>query len=248
PFASAFNTAQNVGGSVFAPDGSALYAAFNTAPNTFPAPPPTSSTLLVNDPTNLGIRLGIKLPESIVAKIVMTADGSQAWGLSDSGLLHLPIGNLFNYPILAPQTTDVFLATDDCNHGIAQGTLAVNNLGKGKLTYSITPVSTSAALVYQQSSGLAPSTVTFTMEPGRSGVVRQAGTNMWTGAGTFQGTPYNMLLTSAEAINQPNYVRVYMNYRQNDQRGLIFPVPTTPNSSPGGTTNSNGNEGLQDLV
>jgi YVTN family beta-propeller protein len=248
PFASAFNTTQNVGGSVFAPDGKTLYAAFNTAPNTFPAPPPTSSTLLVNDPTNLGIRLGIKLPESIVAKIVMTSDGANAWGLSDSGLLHLPIGNLFNYPILAPQTTDVFLAMDDCNHGIASGTLTINNLGKGKLSFSTTPVSNSAALVYQQSSGLAPSNITFTMEPGRSGVTRQAGTNMWTAAGTFQGTPYNMLLTSAEAINQPNEVRVYMNYRNPDQRGLIFPVPTTPNSSPGGTTNSNGNEGLQDIL
>jgi len=249
PFVTAgFNATANVGGSVFSPDGTTLYAAFNTAPTTFPAPPPTSSTLLVNDPTNLGIRLGIKLPESIVAKIVMLSSGTDAWGLSDSGLLHLPLGSLYNYPIIAPQTTDVFLAMDDCNHGIASGTLGINNLGKGKLSYSITPLSTSAALVYQQSSGLAPSNITFTMEPGRSGVVRQAGTNMWTGAGTFQGTPYNMLLTSAEAINQPNEIRVYMNYRNPDQRGLIFPVPTTANSSPGGTTNTNGNEGLQDIL
>jgi YVTN family beta-propeller protein len=247
-FSSAVNTVQNVGGSVFSPDGSTLYAAFNTAPNTTPAPQPTASTLLVNDPTNLAIHLGITLPASIVARMVMTSDGSQAWGLSDAGLLHLPIGNLYNYPILAPQTTAVFLAMDDCNHGIASGTLAINNLGKGKLSYSITPATTSAALVYQQSSGLAPSTVTFTMEPGRSGVVRQPGTNMWTGAGTFQGTPYNMTLSSAQAINQPNMIRVYMNYRQSDQRGLIFPVPTTPNSSPGGTGNPNGNEGLQDIV
>ncbi len=248
PFANAVNTLQNVGGSVFSPDGTTLYSAFNTAPSTNPAPPATASTLLVSDPTNLGIRLGITLPESIVAKMVMLSDGSQAWGLSDSGLIHLPLGNLYNYPILTPQTTDVFLAMDDCNHGIASGTLAVSNLGKGKLSYSITPVTASAALVYQQSSGLAPSNITFTMEPGRSTVARQAGTNMWTGAGTFQGTPYNMNLTSAEAINQPNQIRVYMNYRQNDQRGQIFPVPTTPNSSPGGTSNTNGNEGLQDIL
>lgn len=247
-FASAFNTVQNVGGSAFSPDGTTLYAAFNTAAATTPAPPTSASTLLVNDPTNLGVRLGINLPESIVAKMAMLSDGSQAWGLSDSGILHLPLGNLYSYPILAPQTTDVFLAMDDCNHGIASGTLAINNLGKGKLSYSIAPVTTSAALVYQQSSGLAPSTVTFTMEPGRSGVSRQPGTNMWSGAGTVQGTPYNMTLSSAQAINQPNMIRVYMNYRLNDQRGVIFPVPTTPNSSPGGTTNANGNEGLQDIL
>ena len=91
----------------------------------------------MNDPTNLAIRLGIKLPESIVAKIVMMSDGSEAWGLSDSGLIHLPLGHLYDYPILMPETTQVFLAMDDCNRGVASGTLKVNNLGKGRLTYTV---------------------------------------------------------------------------------------------------------------
>ena len=69
-----------------------LYSAFNTAANSTPTPPPLASTLLINDPTNLGIRLGIRLPESIVAKMVMLSDGSEAWGLSDSGMIHLPLG------------------------------------------------------------------------------------------------------------------------------------------------------------
>ena len=70
------------------------------------------------------------------------------------------------------------------------------------------------------------------MEPGRSGVVRQPGTNIWTGAGTQQGTPINVTLSSPEAINIPNTIRVYMNYRQTDQRGVIYPVPTTLNNNP----------------
>jgi YVTN family beta-propeller protein len=247
-FTSAFNTTQNVGGSVFTPDGSTLYSAFNTAPTTVPASPSLSSTLLVNDPTNLGIRLGIKLPESIVARIAILSDGSEAWGLSDSGLLHLPLGHLYDYPILLPETTQVFLAMDDCNRGVASGTLNINNLGKGRLTYTVAATS-SAALVYQQSSGLAPSALTFTMEPGRSGVVRQAGTNIWTGAGTQQGTPVNITLSSPEAINIPNTIRVYMNYRQSDQRGVIYPVPTTLNNNTAGTAgNTAGNEGLQDIL
>jgi DNA-binding beta-propeller fold protein YncE len=247
-FSSAINTTQNVGGSVFTPDGSTLYSAFNTAATTVPASPSLSSTLLVNDPTNLAIRLGIKLPESIVAKIVMLSDGSQAWGLSDSGLIHLPIGNLYNYPILMPETTMVFLAMDDCNRGVATGTLKINNLGKGRLTYTVA-ASPSAALVYTQSSGLAPSSLNFSMEPGRSGVVRQPGTNIWTGAGTQQGTPVNLTLSSPDAINIPNTIRVYMNYRLSDQRGVIYPVPTTLNNNPAGTAgNTAGNEGLQDIL
>jgi DNA-binding beta-propeller fold protein YncE len=247
-FSSAINTTQNVGGSIFTPDGSTLYSAFNTAATTVPASPSLSSTLLVNDPTNLAIRLGIKLPESIVAKIVMLSDGSEAWGLSDSGIVHLPLGHLYDYPILVPQTTQVFLAMDDCNRGVASGALQINNLGKGRLTYTVA-ASPSAALVYQQSSGLAPSTLTFTMEPGRSGVVRQPGTNIWTGAGTQQGTPVNLTLSSPEAINIPNTIRVYLNYRLSDQRGVIYPVPTTLNNNPSGTAgNTAGNEGLQDIL
>ncbi|HEY1339298.1 MAG TPA: hypothetical protein VGF59_17415, partial [Bryobacteraceae bacterium] len=192
-------------------------------------------------------RLGIKLPESIVAKIVMTSDGMDAWGLSDSGMLHLPLGHLYDYPILVPETTSVFLAMDECNRGVASGTLKINNVGKGRLSYTV-GTNPGSALVYSQSSGLAPSTLTFTMEPGRSGVVRQPGTNIWTGAGTSQGTPLNITLSSTDAINIPNVIRVYMNYRQPDQRGVLFPLPTTMNSSPGGTVNANGNEGLQDLL
>ena len=120
-FTSAVNTTQNVGGSIFSPDGTTLYSAFNTAATTNPPSPSLSSTLLVNDPTNLGIRLGIKLPESIVAKIAMKSDGSDAWGLSDSGMIHLPLGKLYSYPILMPETTQVFLAMDDCNRGVASG-------------------------------------------------------------------------------------------------------------------------------
>jgi hypothetical protein len=247
-FTAAVNTLQNVGGSVFTPDGSTLYSAFNTAANTTPPPPPLASTLLINDPGNLGIRLGIRLPESVVAKMVILSDGSEAWGLSDSGLIHLPLAHLYDYPIIQPETTQVFLAQDACNRGIATGVLKVNNLGKGRLTYSLVNPGNSA-VVYQQSSGLVPSTVTFSMEPGRSGVTRQPGTNMWTGAGTFQGTPLNLTISSPEAINIPPLIRVYMNYRQSDQRGVIFPVPAAPNNSPANVAgNSGGNEGLQDIL
>ncbi len=235
-FFGSFNTAQNIGGSSFSPDGTTLYSAFNVAPFAQPATRPQASTLLVTDPSNLAIKLGIKLPESIVAKMVMTADGSQAWGMSESGLMHLPLGNLYSYPILQPAQSVVFLAMDDCHPGIASATLPVNNLGQGKLTYNV--ATNNNALIASVSSGVAPSTITFTMEPGRSGIVRQAGTNIWTGSGTSTGAPFNVTLASNEAINLPNVIRVYMNYRQSDQRGVVYPIATTPN----------GAEGLQDMV
>jgi DNA-binding beta-propeller fold protein YncE len=249
-FTNTFSAAQNVGGSAFSPDGSTIYSAFNVAAFTAnPPPAPISSTLLINTASNLGIQLGIRLPESIVSKIVITADGTNAWSLSTSGLIYLPLSTLYNYPIIQPSSTQIFLASDPCNRGIATGSLTVNNLGKGKLTFAVT--STHSSLAMQAASGLAPSTITFTMDPGRTAVNRQSGTNLTTGGETIQGIPVDIVLSSNEAINLPPTIRVYMNQRDPDQRGIIYPVPTTPNNSPASTANPNftgGNEGLQDII
>lgn len=231
-----FNSTQNMGGSAFSPDNEALYSAFNVAPVTIPASSPQASTLLISNPRHLGVKLGIKLPESIIAKMLILSNGEHAWGLSESGLIHLPLATLFEYPILMPETTTVFLAVDDCNRGLARARVAVQNIGKGRLTYSV-PDAT-AALIAQASSGMAPSTVEFLLEPGRTSVTRQYGTNLYSGAVTNTGTPVSVNLNSPEAINIPHTIRVYMNMRQPDQRGIVFPVPTGPAIT----------EGLHDIV
>jgi YVTN family beta-propeller protein len=239
PMTGAFSTTTNLGGSVFTADGKTLYSAFNNSTTTTTS----ASTLLVSDPHTLAISLGINLPESVLSKIVITADGTQAWALSSSGMIHLPLGNLYTYPILMPQSTTVFLAQDNCNPGIAQGTLNINNVGGGTLTFAV-PQALATAIVATASSGLAPSTITFTMDPGRSSVVRTPGTNLYTGAGTGTvatntGAALAVNLTSPNAINIPNTIRVFMNFRDSTQRGQIYPVPTVPNSV---------TEGLQDIV
>ena len=242
PFTANFNTRQNIGGSVFSPDGSTVIGAFNITPFSNPAAAANASTMLISDSRNLGIQLGIKLPESIVAKVVITADGSKAWSLSESGMLYLPLAQLYSSPLLVPETTQVFLAVDACNPGLAQATLKINNLGKGKLTFSVATISNS--LVSSVKSGVAPSTITFTMEPGRTGIVRQAGTNLATGGTTLSGLPFDVTLASVEAINIAPTIRVYMNYRNLDQRGIIYPVPTTPNNKAEGGVRSAANFGL----
>ena len=233
---SSFNSTQNMGGSAFTPDGETLLSAFNVAPVSTPASRPQASTLLVTNPRNLLVRLGIKVPESIVAKMLILSSGEDAWGLSESGLLHLPLSKLYDYPILMPETTAVFLAVDDCNRGLAKARLRIDNIGKGKLTFSV-PDAT-AALVAQASSGVAPSTVEFTMEPGRTSVTRYYGTNLYSGTVSNTGSPLSVNLNSPDAINVPNTIRVYMNVRQPDQRGVVFPVSTGPTIA----------EGLQDIL
>lgn len=229
----AFNINRNLGGSAYSRDGLTMYSAFNTAATTAR---PVANVLYLTNPANLGVRLGIKLRETVLGQMAITEDGNDVFALSESGLLHLPVATIFDQPILNPETTQVFLAVDECNKGLARANIRISNLGKGKLAYSIP--NTTTAMVMQQSSGLAPSTITFTMEPGRSGVVRQAGTNLFTGAAGGGGAAINVTLQSNDAINLPNTVRVYMNFRVRDQRGVIFPLPVTLNN----------NEGLWDLV
>ena len=265
-FSSTFNTVANTGGSVFSPDGTSLYGAFNVTAASNPPAPVNSSTLLISNPSNLGIQLGIRLPESIFAKMVISSDGKNAWSLSQSGLIYLPLSTLYSQPILSVNTTAVFLSSNICNPGLAQATVNVSNAGSGKLTYAVTTIS--SALTSSVSTGVAPSSITFTMEPGRlTTVTRYPGTNLVSITGptsTIQGQSFDVSLASAQAINIPPIIRVYMNLRNPDQRGLVFPVPTTPNNSSlgnitaacGATTSAattctavvDGDMGLQDIV
>ena len=233
-FGTVFNVTANIGGSTFSPDGKTLYSAYNIASG-FPLPRPSASTLLISDASNLSIKLGIKVPESIVAKLTTTSDGTSAWALSESGLVYLPLATLYDYPIIMPDTTTVFLANDECNKGIAKTVVKINNIGKGKLTFSVP--ATGTALVAEANSGLAPAEVGFTLEPGRFGVQRQSGTNLYAGN---NGNALNVTLATPEAINLAPAIRVFMNVRQPDQRGQIFAVPTVPNGGLAGF-------GLQDL-
>jgi len=247
PFATSatFTATSNVGGSVFSPDGKTLYSAFNTAAATTPAPAPQANTLLISNAANLGIQLGINLPESIIGKMVIAASGNDAWGTSLSGVTHLPLSTLYTYPILMPSTTTVFLTQDDCQLSEAQAQVQVTNIGGGMLTFAApSPAATLApALEITASSGLAPAKLTFTMDPGRSGVTRIVGTNLYTGAGASNsGSVVNIQLESPNAINVPPNIQVFMNYRDSTMRGLIYPISTVPNTS------ITSNQGLQDIV
>lgn len=229
----AFNIQRNLGGSSFSREGETIYSAFNTAATTAR---PVANVLYVTSSNNLGVRLGLKLRESILGQMVSNSSGEDLWALSESGLLHLPVSTIYDYPILNPETTQVFLANDECNKGAARATVRMTNLGKGRLSYSIP--NTTTALIMQVSSGLAPSTITMTMDSGRSGVVRQPGTNLFTAAAGGNGAALNVNVASNDAINFPNTIRVYMNYRVRDQRGVIYPIPVALNN----------NEGLWDMV
>ena len=222
----AFNVQRNFGGSAFSKEGETVFITANT--NTGTSTRVIANLLYVSSSANLGVRLGLKLKESITGRIVSTSDGQAGYALSETGVMHLPFGKIFDYPIIQPETTQVFLTQDNCNRGVSKAQVRVSNLGKGRLTYTVS--NTSTAVVADVTTGNVPSTITFTMDSGRAGVVRLPGTNLFTNAGGGGGTPFAVTISSAEAVNIPNVVKVYMNFRQNDMRGVIIPIPTALNN------------------
>jgi len=134
-----FNTQQNQGGSAFAPDGSVLYTAFNIAPDENPPARANISRLLLNDPDNLLIQMGLELPENVAGKFVITSDGATIYALSESGFLIIPMSTLYQNPVALPDNRVLVLNNDQC--GVTaqtrSATVKVRNAGAGRMTASV---------------------------------------------------------------------------------------------------------------
>jgi uncharacterized protein (TIGR03437 family) len=211
-----FNLIQNVGGSVFSPDGSTLYSAFNIAPPILPQPPPNAATLLVSNPRNLGIKMGIQLPENVLGKMAASSDGGSVYALSDSGLLILPVGSINNFPILAPETTAVRLTASQCDRSGATRSISIRNAGRGNLRFTVNPVAANSGLTVQAEGAQA---LRFTMNPAAA---RQLGSS------TTQ-----VQLSSQEAINIPPLITVYQNWQNAETRTPAFPIETAAAAAEG---------------
>jgi hypothetical protein len=134
-----FNLQQNQGGSVFAPDGSALYSAFNINPLLNPPAKVNTTQFLINDSTNLLIQTGIQMPENLAGKMVITKAGDTIYAISDTGFITLPISTIGNFPLVTVDNTLHFVANDQCGvtSRIARSSAAVNNIGKGRITVQV---------------------------------------------------------------------------------------------------------------
>ena len=131
--ATQFNTQQNQGGSVFAPTGANIYAAFNVAPIQSPPARANIAQMMISDPENLLINLGIQLVENLAGKMVINSDGANVYGLSESGFMILPMSTLQDNPILVPSNTALLLGNDQCGviSDARRATVAINNSQRG---------------------------------------------------------------------------------------------------------------------
>ncbi len=239
--AATFNLQTNQGGAVFAPGGQTLYAAWNIAPpsnsTTTPGTTPASNItqLLVNDPDNLLITAGIQLPESLAGRMVISADGANAYALSDSGFISLPLSTLATSPIAIPASRVALLTNDPCGVTAATATATVSMTNQGKGSFSTSAqfyVAAAQPGIFNPggaSAAAAPS-VRSTQSGGGPALLFTFNSAETKIRGTVS-PPSDFLVTSNEAVNIPSSIRVYQNSRDSEARGGIMPIPLGPGST-----------------
>lgn len=209
-----FNVQTSQGGAVFLPDGSGLLAAYNIVPTSVPAAAANTSQLTVNTTETLLIQLGIKLPENLGGKMVITSDGATAYAISQSGFIVLPIGTLRSQPLAMPDSNVALLANDQCGVTAAQNTatIPVRNIGGGRITVTVqalTASTTSATVRATAKTYGADVSVQFS-----AGAARSLGT----------AAADQLLIQATEAVNIIPSVRVFQNNRNTESKGTILPV------------------------
>ena len=127
-----FNLQQNQGGSVFTPDGTRIFAAFNITPVQNPPARANVTQLLIDDSDNLLIYDALQLPENLAGKIVSSQDGLNLYALSESGFTTIPVGDVARSVVLQPTTNAVVVSSDQCNSTPEGRTFRVDVANSGR--------------------------------------------------------------------------------------------------------------------
>jgi uncharacterized protein (TIGR03437 family) len=241
--AATFNTQANQGGAAFGPGGQTLYAAWNIAPpsNTATTPGTTApasniTQLLLNDPDNLLINMGIQLPENLAGRMVISSDGATAYALSDTGFISLPLSTLAQSPIAVPASRVAMVTSDPCGvtSATSTATIAMTNQGKGSFSVSAQIYQAAAAPGIFNPGGQNATATAPSVRSTQSGGSPSLSFGFNSAESKIRGTvspPSDFLVTSNEAINIPPSVRVYENSRDSEARGTVLPISVGPGST-----------------
>jgi len=176
-------------------------------PGTLPAP-----VMQIVDSDNLTVRNTINLPENFAGNSVLSVDGSMLYGVSDSGVMVLPVGALNQAHQVQATQQDLVFRGNFCDRNVATQSLTVTDPSGGHTAFSIS--SDTTGLNVTPASGVTPAVITVTVDP-----------NVFQNQ---QGTvSASLQIQSGQAVNVPPSVRVLINSRQPDQRGSFVDIPGT---------------------
>ncbi len=190
-----------------------VYAQYAETPRTQQAqqttPPPV---LLVLDAESFAVRERLGLTENFSGKSLLNSDSSVLYGISDSGIMIVPIGDMSRVPRVVANRSDVVFRGNFCDRRISSQEVTLLDPSGGNTDFTLT-VSTPGITV-TPSRGVTPATIRINVDPN-----------------TFQnqkGTvAVNIEISSSRGANLPNPIRVLINNREPDQRGTIVNLAGT---------------------
>jgi uncharacterized protein (TIGR03437 family) len=178
-----------------------------TGPKTDVAAPPV---LHVVDSDNLTVRERLQLAENLAGRSLLSGDMNTMYAVSDSGVMILPVGTLYQAPRVTATKEDVLFRGSFCDRRILTQEVTIYDDGGGRIDFKLS--TTMPGLTLSPSSGTTPAQVKISVDP-----------NLYQNAkGTSTGS---IVITSRAAINVPAPIRVLINTREPDQRGAVFNLP-----------------------
>lgn len=200
--------ALNLGSAAFDFSRNFIYAQI---PSGGPSDPPV---LHVVDSDNLTVRERIQLPQNLAGRSVFSSDMNTLYAISDDGVTVLPVGSLSSAHRVSTQEEQLLFLSGGCTSGPIQQTLHVIDLGGGTVDFTLSLPAGTQGITFSQTSGTTPASVTIQIDP--NAFMAQTGT-----------TVVPLTIRSAGSIGIPSQVRLLINTKDPDQRGIIHSLPGT---------------------
>jgi uncharacterized protein (TIGR03437 family) len=161
---------------------------------------------------NLTVIQKLRLPENTKGKSIFNPQSSVMYSISDSGVLVLPVGFLDSMSRVTTSVPSLLFRGSSCDGSTISQTFTVTDPGIVQSGFAFKPAS--PGVTVSPAIGVTPATVTVTVDP-----------SAFPGLKGTQAV--DLGLSSPDAINVIDPVRVLVNHPDPNQRGTILPIPGT---------------------
>lgn len=166
--------------------------------------------LQVLEADNLTVRERWQLPENLAGKSIMNSDSSVIYGISESGVLMIPVGDNPAVRRIVASKEDVIFRGNYCDRRVSSQEVTLIDPSGANTDFALKV--TTPGVSVTPSSGVTPATVRINVDP--NAFQNQKGT-----------VTVNIEISSKTAVNLPDPIRVLINNREPDQRGAVVNVP-----------------------
>ncbi len=215
----------NVGGHVIDSVRGLIYAQMNeqivaaTTPTGGTTPPATgvsafeqSKILQILDVDNLTVRERIKIPENLSGKAILSSDGNTMYASSESGIMILPVGDLYRQRKVVSNVPDLVFRGNFCDRRIAVQQFVVTDSSGQNTDFTLSNVP--AGVSVSALSGVTPAVITVSVDP-------------LTFSNTRGTAVRTININSDGSILNASSIRLLINSKEPDQRGTSINVPGT---------------------